>query len=50
MRVFLAGLRHGERWSGDSEIYKAECVEDIFRDLVDAVAEIEKSSADYWNQ
>jgi len=48
VRIFLAGLRAGSRWPGDSEIYKEDCIEAIMADINNAVAGLEKSSVDYW--
>ena len=48
VRIFLAGLRSGTRWPGDSEIYKEEFVPLILQDIKSAVAAIESSKQDYW--
>jgi hypothetical protein len=48
VRIFLAGLRSRERWSGDSEIYAAEAIPTIIEELTGAIAEITKGAADYW--
>ncbi len=50
VRIFLAGLRSGKRWSGDSEIYKQECVQDILTDLRQAVSDLEIGDANYWER
>ena len=47
-RVFKAGMRLGERWSGDSELYLRKAVPFILNDLHAMTAEIEKSKDDYW--
>lgn len=49
VRIFLAGLRSGARWPGDSELYKEEFIPAILEDIKSAVAGLEKSSADYWS-
>jgi hypothetical protein len=48
-RVFKAGMRHRERWSGDSELYLAKAVPLIIHDLKNMIAQIEKSNGDYWS-
>jgi hypothetical protein len=48
-RVFKAGMRNGERWSGDSELYLAKAVPLIIHDLKNMIAQIEKSNGDYWS-
>lgn len=48
VRIFLAGLRSGKRWSGDSEIYKEECLPNLLDDLKQGVAAIEGGVVDYW--
>ena len=48
VRIFLAGLRAGARWSGDSEIYREECIPSILSDLKDGVAAIDAGDASYW--
>lgn len=49
LRVFKAGMRRGERWSGDSELYLAKAVPLIRQDLKTMIAEIENSKDDYWS-
>ena len=49
-RVFLAGLRSGQRWSGDSEIYQEQCVPHLLADLREAVAALEKGDSGYWKR
>lgn len=48
MRIFLAGLRGGKRWPGDSEIYKSEFLPEILADLQIAMKAIEGKDPDYW--
>lgn len=48
VRIFLAGLRSGKRWSGDSEIYKEECLSALLDDLKQGVAAIGAGDSDYW--
>jgi len=50
LRIFLAGLRSGKRWSGDSEIYQEECIPNILAELNDAVSALESKDANYWNR
>lgn len=47
VRIFLAGLRAGKRWPGDSEIYKKEFIPAILEDLKEAVALI-ATDPNYW--
>ncbi|WP_247485893.1 DUF723 domain-containing protein [Bradyrhizobium sp. 193] len=49
-RVFLAGLRSGKRWSGDSEIYKEQCVPPLLVDLQEAVAALQEGDSRYWER
>jgi hypothetical protein len=49
-RVFLAGLRSGQRWSGDSEIYQEQCVPHLLADLREAVAALEERDSGYWER
>jgi hypothetical protein len=48
LRIFLAGLRGGKRWPGDSEIYKNEAIPEILADLQTAMYAIEGKDPDYW--
>ena len=50
LRIFLAGLRGGKRWGGDSEIYKEEAISEILRDLKIAVVAVESKDQDYWQR
>lgn len=50
LRIFLAGLRAGKRWSGDSEIYKEQCIPNILQDLREAVAAFEAKDFRYWER
>jgi hypothetical protein len=50
LRIFLAGLRGGQRWSGDSELYKEEFAQDILRDLNSAVTALQSNDEDYWSR
>jgi hypothetical protein len=49
LRVFKAGMRQGERWSGDSELYLAKAVPLIIHELKNVIAQIEKNKDDYWS-
>jgi hypothetical protein len=49
-RIFLAGLRSGSRWGGDSEIYKEECLVSLLRDLKEGVSAIGTNDPDYWTR
>jgi len=49
-RVFLAGLRRGFRWPGDSELYDAVAIPTIIEELMRAVAAIEDSASTYWEK
>jgi hypothetical protein len=49
-RVFRAGLRSGQRWSGDSEIYQEQCVPHLLNDLREAVAALEEGDPGYWER
>jgi hypothetical protein len=49
-RIFLAGLRAGKRWAGDSEIYDLEVIPQIVDELDRTIAEISDKSIDYWNR
>jgi Protein of unknown function (DUF723) len=49
-RVFLAGLRSGQRWSGDSEIYQEQCVPHLLADLREAVAALQEGDSGYWER
>lgn len=47
VRIFLAGLRAGKRWPGDSEIYNEEFIPAILADLKVAVDQI-ATDPNYW--
>ena len=49
-RIFLAGLRAGQRWAGDSEVYKEQCVPAILSDLREAVIALEAKDSRYWER
>ena len=49
-RVFLAGLRSGQRWGGDSEIYQEQCVPHLLTDLREAVAALQERDSGYWER
>lgn len=48
LRVFKAGMRHGKRWSGDSELYFRKAVPFMLTDLRATITEMENSKDDYW--
>ena len=50
VRIFLAGLRSGSRWSGDSEIYHEKCVPNILSDLEAAVTALVAGDVTYWSR
>jgi hypothetical protein len=49
LTIFLAGLRSGKRWSGDSEVYKADAILAIISELTTAIADITEGATDYWD-
>jgi len=49
-RIFLAGLRARQRWAGDSEVYKEQCVPAILSDLREAVIALEAKDSRYWER
>ena len=47
-RVFKAGMRSGERWSGDTECYWLGQKEQIIEFIRKRLTSLEKSNEDYW--
>lgn len=50
VRIFLAGLRSGQRWGGDSEIYKEDCIPELLADLRSSVFALEANDRTYWDR
>ena len=50
LRIFLAGMRAGKRWAGDSELYKEDCVTPMLDELKATVRALEKEDKEYWHR
>lgn len=49
-RVFYAGMRSGERWAGDTELYVKKALPLLLNDLKTHIGELEKRDPQYWER
>ena len=50
VRIFMAGMRSGKRWAGDSELYLKKAVPKIIDDLTRYVNEIAGNERAFWEK
>lgn len=49
-RIFKKGMRDGERWSGDTELYFKRALKPMLADIKSHVEELAKHDLDYWKR